>query len=89
MKWYVKLALIFGGIILAIAAFILYDQLSEGKILHRELLKGTRNVEHTVKIEIQNPGKTHILRIHPSIESGWGDPDVYIKATLLDPENNV
>ena len=89
MKWYVKLTLVFGAMILVITGFILYDQLTTGDILYRGILKGTRGLEQTIRFKIEKPEKTHILRIHPSIQSGWGDPDVYLQAVLIDPEENV
>ncbi len=89
MKWYTKLALVFGGMILFVVGFIIYDQLTSGKIIYKTLADGTQGKEQIIKFNIENPELTHVLIINPSIESGWGDPDVFISATLTDPQDNT
>ena len=88
MKWHIKLALVFGGMILFIIGFIIYDQLTSGKIIYKTFAEGTQGKEQILKFEIEQPELAHVLIINPSIESGWGDPDVFISATLTDPQNN-
>lgn len=89
MKWYTKVSLVFGSMILAIVAFIIYDQLISGKIMCKMLAEGDFGKQQVLKFNIENPGTPHILEITPRIESGWGDPDVFISAILIDPNNNT
>lgn len=88
MKWYTKLGLVFGVMILFIAGFTIYDQMTSGKIIYKTLAEGTQGKTQILKFNIEKPELTHVLIINPSIESGWGNPDVFISATLTDPQNN-
>ncbi len=88
MKWYVKLSLVFGGMALLIVSFIAYDQSISGKIIVKTLAKGARGERQVFKFKIEDYKSSYTLIIHPSIRSGWGDPDVFIEATLADPQNN-
>ncbi len=88
MKWYIKLALAFGAIIVLVIVFIIYDQITSGKIIYKTLAEGTQGKKQILKFKIEKPELTHVLIINPSIKSGWGDPDVFIEATLTDPQNN-
>ncbi|MCD6454557.1 MAG: hypothetical protein J7L62_04575 [Candidatus Aminicenantes bacterium] len=88
MKWYVKLALVFGAIVVLVLGFIIYDQITSGKIIYKTIIEGTQGKKQILKFKIEQPEFTHVLIINPSIESGWGDPDVFISATLTDPQNN-
>ncbi|MCP2520232.1 hypothetical protein NLB65_00635 [Candidatus Aminicenantes bacterium AC-335-B20] len=88
MKWYIKLALVFIAIIGLVIGFIIYDRLTSGKIIYKTIIDGTQYKQQVLKFNIEQPKLTHVLIINPSIESGWGDPDVFIIATLTDPQNN-
>jgi len=87
MKWYTKLALVFGGMILFMVGFIIYDQLTTGKTIYKTFAEGTQGKEQILKFNIEEPGLRYLLIVTPSIKSGWGDPDVFISATLTDPQN--
>lgn len=89
MKWYVKLALAFGALILIFASFVIYDQITSGELIFKAIIPGGQGEKQVITFTVDEPKANHVLIIHPSIESGWGDPDVYIVAELADPENNV
>ena len=88
MRWHLKLGIVFGGMILCVGGFIVYDQLTTGKIIYKTFVDGTQGKEQILTFNINTPGLTHFLIVTPSIKSGWGDPDVFISATLTDPGNN-
>jgi hypothetical protein len=89
MKWYVKLALCFGAVIVIFVVFVLYDQMTSGKIVFKTTVPGTMRETKVITFTLEKPNTPHVLIIHPSIESGWGDPDVHLTALLTGPDARI
>jgi hypothetical protein len=87
-KWYVQLALaLLAGVIL-VFVLIVVDQLETGEELFKTNVPGRQGEPQSVRFSLEGSEQTHVLVLSPDIESGWGDPDVYLEAVLLDPSGN-
>jgi hypothetical protein len=84
-KWYVQLALALAAGVVLTGVLIVLDMLEMGKELFKDSVPGTVGQVQTVTFELEASDLTHVLEIKPDVESGWGEPDVYLQAVLTDP----
>jgi hypothetical protein len=89
MKWYVKLILIFGGMILFVGGFIAYDMMTSGEIIEDVRLPGIFQQKQEWTVVITETSGNYNMIVVPDVESGWGDPVVQMEISLLDPMGNV
>ncbi len=88
MYKFLKTVLFLGTIIILLVFFILPGFLNRG-IIYKEVLKGGAGESYAVRFNIDRPDNTYILSIAPFVESGWGAPDVFIRAALISPDNKI
>jgi hypothetical protein len=88
-KWYVQLALALFAAAVFTVVLILMDINETGEELFKTNVPGTLAEFQTVTFELEASELTHVLVLNPDIESGWGEPDVFLEARLSDPGGNV
>jgi len=85
-KWYVKTGLIILGALLVTAILIFIDEKETGEVIFSATVPGNLGEPQSVSINLKASELTHVLDLEPDIDSGWGDPDVYMIVNLYSPE---
>jgi hypothetical protein len=85
-KWYVQLALALLAALVLTVVLIILDRLEMGEEIFKTNVPGTTGEVQTVTFDLEASDLTHVLEIKPDVESGWGEPDVYLLALLSDPD---
>ena len=88
-KWYVQLALALLAAAVFTVVLIVIDLQETGEELFKTNVPGTLAELQTVTFELDASDLTHVLVLSPDIESGWGEPDVFLEAKLSDPGGNA
>ena len=88
-KWYV-ISFLSVILILAIAALLVYlDRRETGEVIFSTTLPVATGQSQNVTIDLTASDQQHTLVLAPDIENGWGEPDVYLEARLLDPQGKT
>jgi hypothetical protein len=85
VKWYAKLALTFGGLVVFVGGLIVYDEVTTGEIVWKTIAVAEPGAKQTFTIPITNAGARHTLVVSPTIKSGHGEPDVHLSLSLASP----
>ena len=85
-KWVVKLGLALLAVVVLAVAVIIMDLNETGEELFKTNVPGRMGERQVVHFNLEESERVHVLVLSPDIESGWGEPDVYLEALLTDPE---
>lgn len=84
-KWYVKLGLFLIVGLLLTVILIVWDEKETGNVIFSATVPGNLGESQSVSINLKASELTHVLDLEPDIESGWGEPDVYMIVNMYSP----
>lgn len=87
-KWYVKFGLLLLAVLLLAAIMIVIDEKETGDVIFSATVPGKLGESQSISINLKASELTHVLDLDPDIESGWGDPDVYMIVNMYSPDGD-
>ena len=84
-KWYVILGLSLLAVALLVVVMIYFDEKETGDVIFSATVPGNLGEPQSVSINLKSSDLTHVLVLDPDIESGWGEPDVYMIVNMYSP----
>jgi len=88
-RWYIKLILALIAMVLAGIAFIIINNIQMGTVIYETSISGELNQTSEITFDLSEANTETVISIDPRIESGWGEPDVYLEVYLRDPDGNI
>ena len=88
-RWYVLLALSLLAVVLLAVILIIFDQKQTGNIIFETSLPGTARGTQSATVYLEESTLSHVLVVEPEIESGWGEPDVFMTINLIAPDGEI
>ena len=84
-KWGLVILCLIGAAILALV-FILLEEKQTGEVIYSETLPGIVGETNSIAFDLKASEFVHTLTVEPEIESGWGEPDVFMALPLYGPD---
>ena len=88
-RWYVKLIFALIAMVLIGIAFIVINNIQMGAVIYETIIPGDFNQSQEIKFNLDEMNTACVISIDPRIESGMGEPDVYLEIFLYDPQGNI
>jgi hypothetical protein len=88
-KWYFWLIVSLLAAALFTVLLIITDQRETGEVIFSTRVPGTLGETQSTSVDLQTSDLVHVLVVDPNIDSGWGEPDVYMTLDLYAPNGRV